>query len=216
MENMLMSALRVGDKKTVLKIIESIFTQMKQKNLEISSFHNVCIELLSIASRVLCEFNLDMTDVFGKDFQYFEKVRKYRNLNYAQEWMLANYEKLAGYILNTKILKAKKIIETAKRYIDEHYQEELTLNSISKLVFMSPAYFSSFFSNEVGQSFLEYVITRRIEKAKQLLGEKDSKVFEVGEKVGYDNPNYFSRIFKKCTGLSPVEYKGSIQLQENP
>lgn len=75
---------------------------------------------------------------------------------------------------------------------------------------MSPNYFSSLFSNEMGQSLVEYLANKRIEKAKQLLGEKDLKAFEVGEKVGYDNPYYFSRIFKKYSGMSPIEYKESL------
>lgn len=105
-----------------------------------------------------------MEEVFGKDFLYFEEVKKYKNLDYTREWMIMNFEKLVNYILNTKILKAKKIVETARQYINEHFNEELSLNIIAELVYMSPNYFSSLFSNEVGQSFLEYVTMRRIER----------------------------------------------------
>jgi len=214
-ENRLISALRVGNKNEALGIIEDIFSRMRHnRNLEIGNFHQVCIELLSIASRVLCEFDAGMDNVFGKDFLYFEEIRKYKSSEDAIKWMVDIFNTLLNYILNTKILKAKKIVETVKRYIDEHYNENLSLNMLADMVHISPNYFSYLFSNTVGQSFMEYVMTKRIEKAKQLLGDTDSRACEVGEKVGYDNPNYFSRIFKKYTGLSPSQYKESLKSNE--
>lgn len=210
-ESRLISALRVGSKKEVLQIIEDVFNRMRHnRNLVIGNFHKVCIELLSIASCVLCEFDAGMEDVFGKNFLYYEEIKKYKSSDTAIKWMLNNYSTILDFILNTKILKAKKIVETVKQYIDEHYYENLSLNALADMVYISPNYFSYLFSNTVGQSFMEYVMAKRIEKAKQLLGNKDSKAFEVGEKVGYDNPNYFSRIFKKYTGLSPLQYKESL------
>ncbi|MCX7748959.1 MAG: response regulator [Clostridia bacterium] len=210
-ESKLISCLRVGDKKEVLKIIEVVFQNIDaQRNLGMGGFYKICIELLSIASRVLTEFDTGMEEICGKGFLYFEEVKKYKNLKDAKEWMILNFEKICNYILNTKILKSKKIVETAKNYIDERFTEEITLHKIAEFVHISPNYFSTLFSNEVGQSFLEYVTMRRIEKARKLLGEKDARVQDVGEKVGYDNPCYFSRIFKKYTGMSPLEYKERI------
>lgn len=212
MKDRLASALRTGDKTTLLKVADGAFEYMNlQKNIGMANFYRICIELLSVASRVLSEFNISMEEVYEREFPYFEEIRKYKNAEDARLWVLSSLEKAVGYILNVKILKAKKIIATAKNYIDEHHCEELSLNKIAEFVHLSPNYFSSLFSNEFGQSFLEYVTSLRIEKAKQLLGEKDAKACEVGERVGYDNPYYFSRIFKKHTGMSPIEYKESLK-----
>lgn len=211
-ENRLISSIRVGDKKTAVHIVEGIFDEIHhRRNLRAGNFQRVCIELLGIASMVLSEFEADFIDIYGREFLYFEEVKKYKNVKDARDWMVLNFEKILDYIRNTKVIKAKKIIESAKRYIDEHYNQEITLGKVADIVHMSSNYFSSLFSSEAGQSFLEYVIMRRIEKAKALLGEKDAKAWEVGEKVGYDNPYYFSRIFKKYTGLSPMEYKENIK-----
>lgn len=213
-ENKLISALRTGEKKTVLAIVEDIFKQIRQKrSLGLGHFHRVCIELMSTASRVLIEFDSGIDEVFGREFLYFDEVKKYKNIEDAKEWMLKNFECLACYILKSKILKARKIVEVAKEYIDNHYNENISLNMIAELVYMSPNYFSNLFSSTVKKSFLEYVTDRRIEKAKQLLGQKDTRAFEVGEMVGYTNPHYFSRIFKKYTGLSPTEYRESLMSQ---
>ncbi len=212
LENRLISSIRVGDKKTALHIVEDVFDQIHhRRNLGVGNFRRVCIELLGLASMVLSEFEADFMDLYGKEFLYFEEVKKYTNVEDARSWMLLHFEKILDYIRNTRVLKAKKIIETAKQYIDENYNRELTLSKVADIVHMSPNYFSSLFSSEAGESFLEYVIQRRIEKAKILLGEKDAKAWEVGEKVGYGNPYYFSRIFKKYTGVSPMEYKKQVE-----
>jgi two-component system response regulator YesN len=96
-------------------------------------------------------------------------------------------------------------------YIDKNFAKELQLDSMAEIFHISPNYFSSLFHLSVGKSFMEYVIDHRIEKAKQLLGQEDARSSEIAEKVGYDNPYYFSRIFKKYTGLTPSEYRDSLK-----
>jgi two-component system response regulator YesN len=211
-EKKLAAALRVGEKKQALRILEDIFRQLAiRKNITITSFHQTCIEMLGLVSRVLNEYDSSMEKIFGDNFVYFEKIKNYETFDETKQWLFSVFEKAIDYILDTKILKTKRIVETARQYIDKHYSEELTLHKVADVIHISPNYFSSLFSSETGQSFLEYVTSLRIEKAKQLLGAKDAKAYEVGEKVGYSNPYYFSRIFKKYTGLSPSEYKESIQ-----
>lgn len=212
MENNLISALKVGEKESVASILNDIFEQIRrQKGIGLNDFYQLCIELLSAASRVLCEFDSGMEDVFGGSFLYFDEIRKYKTFTDAKGWIMLVFEKICKFILETKILKSKKIIEAAKQYIDKHFSENISLAGVSEHVYISPNYFSSLFSSETGQSLMEYIAHKRIEKAKQLLGQKDAKAFEVGEIVGYDNPYYFSRIFKKHTGLSPSEYKESLR-----
>lgn len=107
------------------------------------------------------------------------------------------------------------IMELAKKYIKENYMtEEISLNTVSAKVNMSPSYFSSVFSREVGQTFVEYLTATRMSKAKELLMCSSMKTSEIGFEVGYKDPHYFSYIFKKIQGCSPKEYKQRAR-QEN-
>ena len=100
------------------------------------------------------------------------------------------------------------IIQMAREQIQATYmEEEISLNSIATWVGMSPSYFSSIFSKEMGKTFVEYLTEIRIEKAKELLVRTNMKTSEVGYEVGYKDPHYFSYIFKKVQGCSPKDYR---------
>ena len=83
----------------------------------------------------------------------------------------------------------------------------MSLNTVAAQVNISPSYFSTIFSGETGQTFVEYLTELRIEKAKQLLATASYSIKEICLGVGYSDPNYFSRIFKKVTGQTPTEYR---------
>lgn len=100
------------------------------------------------------------------------------------------------------------IIQKAKNYIEENFMsDEVSLNTVSANVNMSPSYFSSIFSKESGKTFVEYLTEVRMEKAKELLMCSSLKTSEIGYEVGYKDPHYFSYIFKKTQGCSPKEFR---------
>jgi two-component system, response regulator YesN len=211
-EKQFRAALSVADKKLLLEMNAQFFGQLRCcQNLRFSRFHQICVELFSIASRVMHEFETGPEEIFGKEFSYIEEIKKRRTIAEAEEWFSAIFGRVAEFILTNKVLKNKKVIEKARQYIEAHYHEDLTLNKVAEVIYMSPNYFSSLFRTEVGQSFLEYLTALRIEKAKILLGDQDVLAFEAGERVGYQNPQYFSKIFKKYTGMTPSEYRDYLK-----
>ncbi len=98
----------------------------------------------------------------------------------------------------------------AVSYIEEHLQDEdLSVISAAAAVYLSPAYFGRVFKHTFQMTFRQYVLTRRMERARKLLTEKDISISSVCEQVGIGSPSYFSRLFKKYTGQMPSEYKKS-------
>ena len=98
-------------------------------------------------------------------------------------------------------------IRTAKQYIQEHYADPLTLEWVINIVGFSGSYFSSLFKKETGQNFLEYLSEVRMNRAKELLRETNLSVAEVCVRVGYSDLKYFTKSFKKATGLKPGEFR---------
>jgi two-component system response regulator YesN len=102
-------------------------------------------------------------------------------------------------------------VARAKQYIQIHYDDpELSLEEISRFVQLSRSHLSTQFHKECGKSFSDYLTEVRIEAAKQLLATSSDRVYEVAARVGYSNAEHFSRVFKKCTGLSPGKYSTAV------
>lgn len=103
------------------------------------------------------------------------------------------------------------LIQEAKDYISENYgNSEFSLNMIAGYIGVSPSYFSSIFKQGTGQSFIEYLTRARIDRACELLKCTTLRTSEIGEKVGYNDPHYFSTAFKKIMGQSPKEFKNNV------
>jgi len=122
--------------------------------------------------------------------------------------------------LTTKILAAassireqsgfrNQIIAEAERYIAEHFQENLTLQSVAEQVHVTPVWLSKLFKKQTGKNFLEYLTDIRLEQASLLLKDVQLKVYHVSEQVGYRDPVYFSKLFKRKYGETPQDYRNS-------
>ncbi len=113
-----------------------------------------------------------------------------------------------GYRNSKKDNKHNDIISKAVEYIEQNYAEpNITLNSVADNVHVSPSHFSTIFSQETGETFIEYLIKTRIKKAKELLKGSNHKSSEIAYLVGYRDPHYFSYIFKKMVGITPTEFR---------
>lgn len=105
----------------------------------------------------------------------------------------------------------QQVFKNVIAYILENIDKPITLENVAERAHLSPSYFSTLFRKERGKTFSEFLISARMEKAKALLRENASlSIFEISEQVGYEDANYFSRIFKKKTGISPNAYRKKV------
>lgn len=105
-----------------------------------------------------------------------------------------------------------RVVETVKQYILQHFTEELELNRLAEEVFLTPSYLSKLFKTETGETITDFLISVRIDRAKDLLREKNAlKTYEVGERVGYSDPAYFNKVFKKVVGSTPKEFRDRVR-----
>ncbi len=110
--------------------------------------------------------------------------------------------------LNEGVQSAEKNVEKVKVYIETHFKEELTRESLASEVFMNPDYLSKLFKKNTGSSLMDYVTKVRIERAKELLEKTALSISEIAMEAGYSNTAYFTKIFKKYTnGITPRAYR---------
>lgn len=108
-----------------------------------------------------------------------------------------------------KTASDKSIAKSMQDYVDQHYSEDISRNSLTDIFYLDPDYASKLFKKETGISFKNYIISKRIEVAKNLLSTTDLPINTVADNVGYGNYSYFTRLFKKVTGMTPIEYRNT-------
>ncbi|MCF6092893.1 response regulator [Microaerobacter geothermalis] len=116
-------------------------------------------------------------------------------------------KKLSQQINDLRVHKFDGLITRVIEFINRNYDQNITLNDAAKEINMSYHYFSKFFKERTGQNFTDYLTVTRINKAKEFLADKTLSIKEISFKVGYNDPNYFCKIFKRITGMTPSEFR---------
>ena len=148
------------------------------------------------------------------EFKYAQQAMHYGAKEYlikpvkAQELVRRIYELMGEKKTEENDDKAEvsSIVKSCMNYIEDHYSEDLSLSLVSEKMGLSSSYLSTKFSQEMGMVFIDYVNKIRVEHACDFLKHGYLKIYEITEKVGFNDTKYFSKIFKKVTGVSPKEY----------
>jgi two-component system response regulator YesN len=121
-------------------------------------------------------------------------------------WVLQHVQALKD------VNQENRVVETIKSFVHEHHTEELELTQLAEIVYLTPSYLSKMFRTKTGETITDYIISVRMEHAKRLLREEYAlKTYEVGQRVGYADPAYFNKVFKRVVGLTPKEYRDRVR-----
>jgi len=160
------------------------------------------LEILWVISRRMSEIGLN------SEMPYFSfHVGDYRQLRAETTILLEHLLKI--YKEHFDQLDTNTILDL-KEYVLEHSHEDISLETLSNRVGLSPIYISRLFKEKIGTNYIDFLTDCRIEKAKKLLKNPDKSVKEIAIEVGYHDPNYFSKVFKKVTSQTPKEYRISF------
>lgn len=151
-----------------------------------------------------------MTYDFRSRADYLPAVMGMEDLGALRYWFYGKLRAVCHNIRTKKEESSCGVAAEVQDYIRRHYADDLSLDDVSYRVNISPYYFSKLFKNETGMNFIDYLTEVRMEHAKRLLAETDRSVKEICRAVGYSDPNYFSRSFKKNVGVTPTEYKEGL------
>lgn len=161
-----------------------------------------------------CGSGLDYQNLFRTMINELQMCK----VNYAE--MLEMYLRqifimLQRYFLNSLKTDNAHVVEEINKatlYFNEHYSEDISIDDYAQNNHVSVSWFIRNFKQCTGSTPMQYILSKRIYNAEILLHDSTYNVTEIAEIVGYDNPLYFSRIFKKVKGISPSEYRKNINL----
>ncbi|NJP41143.1 AraC family transcriptional regulator [Oscillospiraceae bacterium HV4-5-C5C] len=144
------------------------------------------------------------------DRQDYLDITSRSSLAELHRWFTNQITEAARRIATKSSKRSFNIIDQARLWIGQHYMDDISLDDVSRKVNISPYYFSKLFRQEVGITFIEYLTDLRMSKARQLLEAGSLPIRDIGAAVGYQDPNYFSRTFKRLTGMTPSDYRVNI------
>ncbi|MDF2645602.1 MAG: hypothetical protein K0Q73_1407 [Paenibacillus sp.] len=198
------NALKAGNVVGANQFIEEFSTTLKQPNLQLEAVELALLQVVSLLYQVVIELDLqqlvpssNLLDELKKD-TLSATIDSIRNLS----------GQIAVHVQESSNHTHAEVIYKLKAYIDENLHEDLSLNILSEVASLAPAYISTLFGDVMKESFTEYVTRTRLDKAAALLREDVRlSVTEIASLVGYRNPQYFHNKFKARFGITPVQYR---------
>lgn len=207
-EKLLFEKIEKGDTTGANYAARQFFDWMENNHKDhIEDIRIKCLEFVLWAEHIAYESG-GMTYHFQSRTGYLSDVMEKKTTEELWGWFQEKIMNACRDVMSKKKESSMTVVDKAKVYIQTHYQKDISLDDVSREVDISPYYFSKLFKEETGQNFIEYLTQVRMEHAKQLMEQgTELSMKEICASCGYQDPNYFSRIFKKNIGQTPTEYR---------
>lgn len=210
-EKQIINHIKSGDWNNVNHALREILSEnLNKDNVTPEMVHNLFNALASTAIRTVYEIQSTLEEIFGKNYSIYSHLEANITLHNKKEYIIGVFEKITNFINDNKKFHNENLYNHMIQFIQENYKKDLSLNMIAEMIGFSPSYISWIFKDVSGMNFIDYLNSYRVEKAKDLLKENELSIGEIAETVGFNNANYFIRVFKKYEGITPGQYKKSL------
>lgn len=167
--------------------------------------------LLYMAISLLPEGEKTISAIFNGERDGFRCIYQKHSTEEVAAWLSRLSDGLCTVLENRKQNYKNSIVARVQKYIRENLDKRLTLNEVASLFGFSPNYLSQLFTHYANQSFVGYITQEKIGAAKKMLSAGDAKIYEISERLGFENAFYFSKVFKKVEGCSPRDYMQRVR-----
>jgi two-component system, response regulator YesN len=209
-EKSVLNCIAQGNEAELDVAIDGFFTVLSPEKRSKICFTRCCLALYLSIYHFCIERALHEDETLDHNFSTLDSILKLETMSEMKE-IIINSAKYAMSRVNRK-KGNNKTIEMAVKYIEENYAKDISLENISRSVYLSPSYFSLLFKQVMSINFVDYLNKVRIENACELLKDIQYKTYEIAYKTGFHDEKYFSFIFKKVTGMSPSQFRSNIRL----
>ena len=207
-ERALTAAIKLGNEEEIRQAAAALAGKIRQANPAAGQYHLFLMELVTHLLKMTRRSGVGVEEVFGTDFSLPMQEPALPALAELEDWCAERCLRLHTLIRRRQTDTAGHTVETAKEYIRQHYAEsDLSVEKLCAYLHLSSTYFSTLFKRETGTSFTAYVTKVRMEAAAEAIRSTEDKTYLIAQRCGYDDPNYFSYVFKRHFGATPTKYR---------
>jgi len=208
-QNLYIKYLNYGNETEAAKVIENIFNNIYDNaKMEPAKIYGSCLELLLLTRQELLRENKTNAETVKQlNGISMDKLSSFKTLQGLKSYILSINSQISKSLHKGAEKEGNRLIQKAKEYIIENYNSNITLEDICEVISVSKNYFCYLFKRDMGEGVWDYLTRYRIEKSKEFLRKTDLKNYEISYRIGYENPSYFSKMFKKYAGMTPQEYR---------
>ena len=204
----IMRQIKIGTRESLDSEIYDFIDKLKRTNINLNQLQIFYAEFVVELLRLCRGHGISAQDVGMSNVNTNEELTQMSSMDEFAARLSELSNTLREKIGSERLDSTKKFAADAKQYIADHYSEsKLSVDEICSHLGVGTSYFSSVFKKEMGKSFVTYLTEVRMNEAQRLLDTTDEKSYIIAGMVGYEEPNYFSYVFKKHFGVSPSKYR---------
>lgn len=200
--------LRQLDMDKINAYIHSTITGVNSIGLQKDWFYLISADLVTCAVNYAMEVGINLMELFGDEQVYLSHIERCETADELELWLISLFNNIISFSKNSHMAKGDKTVRLACEYIAANYQDKrLSLSTVSSHLCFTSNYLSKIFKREMSMTITDYIIQVRMTLAKQKIDNGEVlKIINLANLVGYNDPFYFSKIFKKVFGISPSKY----------
>lgn len=210
LKNDLSLAIQQNNSEKLYGIIQQIIELFEEYKPSKSQSIDACANLYYFVAPFYNQALEGGDNTFAEPLKVINHLNQLTNRDSIIQWIHEFRYRLCEKLESSKTTKTNKLVELAKRYVELHYTEKLALGTVAEELSVSHGYLSSVFKKYTGSNFSDYISYVKIEKGKELIQEYKYMMYEISDLLGFENPYYFSKVFKKVTGMTPKDYELSL------
>ncbi len=165
------------------------------------------LELVVLLSRSALEGGADAEQIFGINCNYIIKIREMETIDELARWTKRITDRFTDLVFNLRKVRHTQKILQATAYLKKHFHENVSCSEVAASVHLSTSYVSTMFKFEMGMTMTEYLTKLRIDESKHLLLNTSESLGTISLACGFEDQSYFSKVFKRCTGILPSRYR---------
>lgn len=210
-EKKIQMAMRAVDKEGLHQALHQFASHLIDNSSDAEIIRLFFLQLLTTTLRCMYEMNIEFSDIELSQDKIYSDIFKAPTIDCLLSHISTLYDAIIDYESAKRETANKDILASINEYIHSNLNEDLSINRLAEIFYLSPSYLRKIYKDEFSVTLKQHIDSERIEFAKILLEDSDIKMSDIPEKIGYLSSNSFSRAFKSHTGITPGDYRTTHQ-----